>query len=188
VRWAPVPRLRQGGRPGALRGSRARAPQRHAPDRGLRVPAGDEPLGARGHPGDRRAPGGHGSLLGGRGRRVGRRHQLGGAPAPVGQRQTPPRAGQRLGRRGPPLHGPRELRAHGPLQVPEPDRVPEDARGERLLLRLARVGVPDGAHLFRRQARRSPSEAPPAQLPRPHGPGTRSTSGSPRKTCPIPET
>ena len=68
-----------------------------------------------------------------------RRDQLGGAAAAIGQRPAPARAGQRLRRRRPPLHGPRQLGADGDLEVPEPDRVPEDARAERLLLRRRRL-------------------------------------------------
>ena len=58
------------------------------------------------------------------------------------------------GRGGPPLHGPRQQRADGAEQVPEPHRLPEDAGGERLLLRVGPVPPPDGAHLVRGQARR----------------------------------
>ena len=54
---------------------------------------------------------------------------------------APPTTGTRaawrtLRRRRAPLHGSRQLGADGGLEVPEPDDVPEDARRERLLLRL----------------------------------------------------
>ena len=57
-----------------------------------------------------------------------RRDQLGGAAAAIGQRPASARPGQRLGRRRPPLHGPRQLGAAGHLEDAEPDGVPEDAR------------------------------------------------------------
>ena len=70
-----------------------------------------------------------------------RRDQLGGAAAALGQRQAPARPRQRLGRRRPALHGPRQLGPDGDLEVPEPDRLSEDARGERFLLRLGGLEV-----------------------------------------------
>ena len=57
-----------------------------------------------------------------------RRDQLRGAAAPLGERPASPRPGQRVGRGRPALHGPRQLGADGAVQVPQPDRVPEDAR------------------------------------------------------------
>ena len=105
------------------------APERHAADRRLRRPARDQRVRPRG---DARAWSKRGEadrdLLGGRGGGVGGRDQLGGAAAPVGQRPAPARARQRLRRGRAALHGPRQLGADGRLQVPEPDRLPEDAR------------------------------------------------------------
>ena len=66
----------------------------------------------------------------------------------------PARARQRLGRRRPSLHGPHQLGAAGDLEDAEPDRVPEDAGGQRLLLRRRRLPLSDGPHLVRRQAGR----------------------------------
>ena len=45
------------------------------------------------------------------------------------------------GRRRPPLHGPRQLGAAGDLEDAEPDGVPEDAGGQRLLLRRRRISA-----------------------------------------------
>ena len=56
-----------------------------------------------------------------------RRHQLRRAAAALGQRRASARAGQRLRRRGSPLHGPHQLGADGAVAVPQPDGLPEDA-------------------------------------------------------------
>ena len=65
----------------------------------------------------------------------------------------PSRAGQRIGRGGPALHGPYQQRGDGIVSLSESHGVPENARGERLLSRLAGLAVPDGAHLFCRETR-----------------------------------
>src|SRR5262249_13776608 len=94
-----------------------------------------------------------------------------GGPAPaVRQRPAPARAGQSLRRRRPALHGPHQLRPDGPVQVPQPDGLPEDALSERLLLRQPGLAVPEGAHLLRRHARRPDAQGrrachrPPLEL------------------------
>ena len=95
-----------------------------------------------------------GDLLGRYRRVFVRRHQFGGAAAAVGQRSSPQRPGQCVGRRRPTLHGPREFGVARDFEVAQRDRVSEDARRQRLLLRRRRVRVPDGPHLVRRQAGR----------------------------------
>ena len=88
----------------------------------------------------------------------------GQAAARVGQRPAPERPRQRLRPGRPELHAPRLARGARALAGGEPDRVPEDARAERLLLRRRRLRVParehpDGREVFvsdvpRREARR----------------------------------
>ncbi len=67
----------------------------------------------------------------------------------VGQRQAPERARQRLRPGRAQLHVPRQLGGARAVARGEPDGVPEDARAQRLLLRLRRLRVsarkhPDG--------------------------------------------
>ena len=69
----------------------------------------------------------------------------------VGQRQAPQRPGQRLGPGRPQLHVPQQRGRAGDLQGAEPDQVPEDPGPERLLLRHARLRLPDGQHPDGRQ-------------------------------------
>ena len=80
-----------------------------------------------------------------------RRRQLGEAAARVRQRQAPERPGQRLGPGRPELHVPREPGRAGPLARREPDRLPEDARAQRLLLRRRRLRLPAREHPDGRQ-------------------------------------
>ena len=61
--------------------------------------------------------------------------------------------GNSSGRRRPPLHVAHQLGARRGLQGPEPDALPEDARPQRLLLRLGRLRVPARAHPDARQVR-----------------------------------
>ena len=75
-----------------------------------------------------------------------RRGEHGEAAARLGQRQAPQRARQRLRSGGAQLHVPQQPGCSGTLQRAQPDGVPEDAGGERLLLRRRRLGVPDGQH------------------------------------------
>ena len=155
LRRAPVPGRREVRRPGGLRGPDARAaPERDAADRRLRHAAGDQPVRARGDGRGRRAGGRVGDILGRHCRRVGGGHQLRRAAAALGQRPAPAGPRQRLRRGRPALHGPCQLDPAGAVEVPQPYRLPEDARAERLLLRLGRLGVPHGAHLLRGQGRR----------------------------------
>src|SRR5437867_2961211 len=76
--------------------------------------------------------------------------QLGRAATALRQRQASARPRQWFRRRRTTLHGARQLGSHGPLQVPEPDDLSEDARGERFLLRVEGLALSDGAHLVRR--------------------------------------
>ena len=64
-----------------------------------------------------------------------RRGELGEAAARVGQRRAPARARQRLRPGRAQLHVPQQPGGAGALQGGEPDRLPEDARAQRLLLR-----------------------------------------------------
>src|SRR5438034_401285 len=151
LRRLPVPRLREGARAGDLRGSRPRAPERHAGDRRVRVAPRDERVGTRGDEGPRRAERRPGDVLGGRRRRLVRGHQLGRAPPPLRERPAPPRPRQRLRRRRPPLHVPSQLDAPRRPPRAQPDALPEDLRPDRLLLPVEGVGLPDGAHLDDRE-------------------------------------
>ena len=154
LRRLSLPRAGQGRRARLLRRAGARAAERHASDEreGHEAPHRRErPRRHEGRGRPQRRPRG---VLGGDRRRRRGRDQLGGAAAALGKREAPARARQRLGRRRAPLHGSRQLGRAGGLEVPEPDRVPEDAGYQRLLLRVEGVGVPDGPHLLRRQARR----------------------------------
>src|SRR5438034_809363 len=90
--------------------------------------------GHGGHPGGGRA-GRRNRAVSGRHRgRLLRRGQLRQAAAGLRQRQAPERAGQRLRSGGPQLHVPRQPGRARLVQGPEPDRVPEDPRRQRLLL------------------------------------------------------
>ena len=136
-------------------------------------PARDEPLRARGDEGRRRARRTARGVRVVDRRRLVRRDQLGRAAPAFGERPAPPRPGQRLGRRRPALHGPRELGDDGDLALPEPHRVPEVAVGERFLLRRRGLAAPDGAHLVRR-ASSTATRSAAARLR--WCPGSRSTS------------
>ena len=61
-------------------------------------------------------------------------------------RQAPAGPRQRLRPGGAQLHVPQQPGGARDLQGAQPDRLPEDARRQRLLLRKRRVGVPDGQH------------------------------------------
>ena len=73
------------------------------------------------------------------------------AAARLGQRQAPERAGQRLRPGRAQLHVPQQPGRARALQGAEPDRLPEDARAQRLLLRQRRLRVPAGQHPDGRQ-------------------------------------
>ena len=87
-------------------------------------------------------------------RDLGRGGQLGQDPARIGQRPTSERAGQRVRTGRPQLHVPQQRGGPGDLEGAQPDDVPEDAGGERLLLRDAGLRLPDGQHPDGRQVRR----------------------------------
>ena len=80
-----------------------------------------------------------------------RRGQLGEAPAPVGERQASERSRERLRPGRPQLHVPRPAGRARALPRREPDRLPEDARAQRLLLRRRRLRVPAREHPDGRQ-------------------------------------
>ena len=84
-------------------------------------------------------------------RRLLRRDQLGRAAAGLGQRRAPARDRQRLRPARAQLHVPQQPGRARAVEGREPDRVPEDARDQRLLLRLGRVPVPAGEHPDGRQ-------------------------------------
>lgn len=72
--------------------------------------------------------------------------------AALGKRQASERPGERLRYRRKALYGPRKFGVDGDLKVSQSDRVPEDPLGKRFLFRLKGMGIPNGPHLFRRQA------------------------------------
>src|SRR2546426_621807 len=120
-------------------------------------------------------PGRHRDVRGRRRRRRVRRDQLRSAAPALGERAASARARQRLRRRRAPLYGPRQLGPHGPFPVPQSHGLSEDARAQRLLLRLGGVGLSDGPHLLRGQARRRHAPGGRARHraglhPRSHGP------------------
>ena len=106
--------------------------------------------------------GGEERFAGGRRRRRLRRGQHGQAAPAVGEREAPERPRQWLRPGRPQLHVPRLDGRARALARGEPDRLPEDARAQRLLLRLGRLRVParqrpdgrqvDGADVPRRAA------------------------------------
>ena len=128
-------------------------------------------------------------------RRLGGCRELRQAAARVGQRPAPERPRQRLRPGRPQLHVPQQHGRPGDLEGAEPDEVPEDARRQRLLLRDARLRVPDGQHPDGRQVRprrcsaaRSRSRRSSRRRSRStRSPSTPSTSGSRPRTCPRPE-
>ena len=155
LRRPSLPGERQVRRAGRLRRSGAGAPQRHAADQRLRLPAGDQRLGPGGDPG----------------RWSSGTAQRESYSADIVVSSCGAINSAALLLRSASDQHPRGL-ANGSdvvgrhymghvnsvlmalSKLPQPDRLPEDPRGERLLLRLAGVGLPDGAHLVRRQARR----------------------------------
>ena len=94
------------------------------------------------------------------------------------------------------LHVPQQPGRAGAVARAQPDRVPEDARGQRLLPRERRLGVPDGQHPDGRQVAGAdvPRRAARRDAPRhPRGrcatsPPTPSTSGCRPRTCRAPTT
>ena len=114
----------------------------------------------------------------------------------VGERQAPERARQRLGPGRPQLHVPRLHRCPRAVTRGEPDRVPEDARPQRLLLRQRRLRVParerpDGRQVAGADVPRRAARARRSSRPSGHSSGwraTRSTSGSRPRICRSPTT
>ncbi len=114
----------------------------------------------------------------------------------VGERQAPERARQRLRSGRAQLHVPRQHGRARAVTGGESDRLPEDARAERLLLRQRRVRVSDGEHPDGRQV--AGADVPGREAGRDQAcarldPGKsrtpmRSTSGSRPRTCPVPTT
>ena len=136
----------------SVRGAaRARARQRDAVARRPRGEAGDRCLRRDRHRGRRRAR--RRDRDGDRGyrRRGVRRGELGEAAARLGERRTPERVGERLRPGGAQLHVPQQPGGSGAVEGAQPDAVPEDARPERLLLRLGGLRLPDGQHPDDRQ-------------------------------------
>src|SRR5215467_11004057 len=102
----------------------------------MRGTARNEPLRTRGDEGYS-APGGRNTeILVRRGRGLLRSYQLRGSVAPFSESKTSQRIGERLRCRGTALHGARQFRAHGNLEVRESNGIPKDAFVERLLRRL----------------------------------------------------
>src|SRR3989454_5751707 len=170
-----VSRQREVGRSGGVCGQSARARERDAPHERAREAPRDQRVRSRGYADRRRPPGRHRDVRGRRRRRRVRRDQLRSAAPALGERAASARARQRLRCRRAPLYGPRQLGPHGPFPVPQSHGLSEDARAQRLLLRLGGVGLSDGPHLLRGQARRRHAPGGRARHraglhPRSHGP------------------
>ena len=165
----------------------ARAPERHAADE------------REGHAGSRRTTTGtavtevvverdgeRGAIRRGHRRRRLRSRQHGQAAPAVRERQAPERPRQRLRPGRPQLHVPRLDRGARALARGEPDRLPEDARPQRLLLRRGRLRVParkrpDGRQVDRPDVPRRAAAARRGSRPSGRSSGWRatpSTSGS----------
>ena len=197
LRRLPVPRPRQVGRRGARRAAGARAPQRHAADEREGRQARDERRRARPSPrSSSSATAAEERYAGDDRRRRLRRRQHGEAAARVGERQAPERPRQRLRPGRPQLHVPRQHGRARALARGEPDRLPEDARAERLLLRQRRLRLParehpDGRQVAGADVPRRASRARRSSRPTGRSSGwraTRSTSGSRPRTCRGPRT
>ena len=88
-----------------------------------------------------------------RGHRSGvlRRDQFGRPVAALRRQRSSERVGEPFRCRGAALYGAHELGGDGALAVPQSDRISKDAFSERLLLRIERLGFPDGPHFICRQ-------------------------------------
>ncbi len=104
----------------------------------------------RGHPARERRRGLHRRHRGG----LGRGHQQRQVAVGLGQRRTSQRAGQRLGPGRAQLHVPQLQGRRVAGQGAQRDRLPEDARAERLLLRRPRLRLAVGQHPDGRQVQR----------------------------------
>ena len=112
------------------------------------------------------------------------------APAAVGERAAPERAGQRLRPGRPELHVPQLQGRRGAGQGAQRHRLPEDARHQRLLLRRRRRRVAARQHPDGRQVQRLGDEGRGAEAHEARArtgastrwPSTPSTSGSPPRT------
>jgi hypothetical protein len=167
LRRLPLPATCQGRRRGAGCAAGARARERDAAHERKGNQARDERCRDRR---DRRGRGArrrYGDLRGRSRRRRLRRGEHGQAAAVVGERQAPERARQRLRPGRAQLHVPQQPSRARAVEGREPHHLPEDPRGQRLLLqRRARLRVsagqhPDGrqvagADVPRREARRDP--------------------------------
>ena len=109
-----------------------------------------------------------------------RRGEHGEAVAPVGERQAPERARQRLRSGRAQLHVPRQHGRARAVTRGEPDRLPENARAERLLLRQRRVRVSDGEHPDGRQV--AGTDVPRREAGRDEA-GARLDAGTRRTPC-----
>ena len=162
LRRLPLRGAREVGRGGARRPSRARARERDAADERAGGEAGDE-RGRHGRDGGRRRARRRDRALRRRPRRprLRRREHREAAPA-LRDRQACERARQRVGPGRPQLHVPQQPGRARAVPRGEPDRLPEDARAQRLLLRQRRARLsarehPDGrqvagGHVPRREA------------------------------------
>ena len=141
VRRPSLPGHGQVRRAGGVRRPDARPhPERHPAHRRVRLAARDRCIRTRGDAG-RRGPGRpQGGLFRGHRGRLRRRHQFGGAAAPLGERPASARPGERVGRGGPALHGPHQLGAHGAVPLPQPDDLPEDASRSTTSISARRSG------------------------------------------------
>src|SRR6266566_8694099 len=154
VRWIPLPCECEGGRANLLRRSGTGISEHHADDGHESHAPRDNCFQTRSDEGARRAQWFDRKLRCGCSSCCRRRDQFSRDIVAFGQRQTSERPGQQFRCRWAALHGPRELGADGAFEMPEPDRLPKNAFGERFLFRDEEMGVPNGPHLVRRKARR----------------------------------
>ena len=185
---SPTPRCSPCGRRSSIRTSRcSRTPRRCA---WRPTTAGRAVTGRR-----RRARRRAGDLHRRHRRRLLRRGEQREAAARLGQRRAPARAGQRLRPGRAQLHVPQQPGGAGALEGAEPDRLPEDARAQRLLLRGPRCRLPAGQHPDGRQVAAPRCTAARSRCRRSsrrsgrstRSPSTRSTSGSRPRTCRVPD-
>ena len=192
LRRLPLPRAREVRRRRARRPPGARAPERHAAHERRGAAPRDQREGhgrhrRRGRP--RRRPR---DLRGRHRRRLLRRGEQRQAAARVGERRPPRRPRQRLGPARAQLHVPQQPGRARALEGAEPDRLPEDARAQRLLLRAATTSSSRSAtsrwsasprrEMYRGEKPIQTKLAPERTLARSRA-ATPSTSGSRRRTC-----
>ena len=146
LRRLPVPHGRQGRRPRAVHPPGDQERQRHAAHARARGEARHRPKRRHGNGGRGRPPWCAGELQRGHRGGVLRRDQLVRAAAALGLRPAPEWARELVRRGGAQLHGAHQLGRDRDLADAEHDEVPEDARGERLLLGRGRLGATARAH------------------------------------------